>query len=241
MSDESDLPPGWEWATLAEIADINPKAGFESVESEAIVSFVPMAAVSEETGEIDLKIQRRFSEVSKGYTRFVENDVIFAKITPCMENGKIAAARGLVNGLACGSTEFHVVHPATGIASDYIRYFLVQRSFRRNAESQMQGAVGQKRVPASYLHSSILPVAALNEQRRIVEKIDELFSLIEVGEQALARARKLLERYRQSVLNAAVTGELTRDWRERHKGEIESGEDLLKRILKARRAAWEKA
>jgi type I restriction enzyme S subunit len=74
-----------------------------------------------------------------------------------------------------------------------------------------------------------------------VEKIDELFSLIEAGEQALAKARKLLEGYRQSVLNAAVTGELTKDWRERHQGEIESGEGLLKRILKARRKAWEKA
>jgi type I restriction enzyme S subunit len=241
MTEETDLPPGWEWATFLEVAEINPRNGFQSVEDEQVVSFVPMAAVQEETGKIDLSIERTFSEVSKGYTRFVENDVIFAKITPCMENGKIAVARGLVNGLACGSTEFHVVRPAAGIASDYVRYFLVQRSFRRDAERQMQGAVGQKRVPAQYVQSSSLPIPPAAEQRRIVEKIDELFSLIEAGEQALARAAKLLERYRQSVLNAAVTGELTKDWREKHKGEIESGEDLLKRILKARRAAWEKA
>jgi type I restriction enzyme, S subunit len=86
-----------------------------------------------------------------------------------------------------------------------------------------------------------LPVPPENEQRRIVEKVDELFSQIEAGEEALARAQKLLERYRQSILNAAVTGELTREWREQHEGELESGEDLLKRILKARREAWEQA
>jgi len=86
-----------------------------------------------------------------------------------------------------------------------------------------------------------VPVAPLNEQRRIASKIDELFSRIEEGERALERVQKLVERYRQSVLKAAVTGELTRDWREKNKGKLESGEALLARILKARREAWEKA
>lgn len=81
----------------------------------------------------------------------------------------------------------------------------------------------------------------LNEQGRIVSKIDELFSRIEEGERALERVQKLVERYRQSVLKAAVTGELTREWREQRKGQLESGEVLLQRILKARREAWEKA
>ncbi len=72
------------------------------------------------------------------------------------------------------------------------------------------------------------------------DKIDELFSELDAGVASLQRARALLKKYRQAVLKAAVTGELTRDWRERHKGEIqESGAELLQRILKARRAAWE--
>ena len=86
-----------------------------------------------------------------------------------------------------------------------------------------------------------MPVAPLNEQRRIASKIDEIFSSIEEGERALERVRKLVERYRQSVLKAAVTGELTREWREEHAGELESGEALLTRILDARRKAWEKS
>jgi type I restriction enzyme, S subunit len=87
-----------------------------------------------------------------------------------------------------------------------------------------------------------LRVAPPTEQARIVAKIDELFSELDAGVASLKRAKALLKKYRQAVLKAAVTGELTRDWRERHKGEIrESGAELLQRILKARRAAWEAA
>ena len=78
-------------------------------------------------------------------------------------------------------------------------------------------------------------------QQAVASKIDELFSSIDEGERALERVRKLVERYRQSVLKAAVTGELTREWREQHAGELESGEALLTRILEARRQAWEQS
>ena len=73
-----------------------------------------------------------------------------------------------------------------------------------------------------------LPPAA--EQKRIASKIDELLSHIEEGERALERVRTLVERYRQSVLKAAVTGELTREWREQHAHPLDSGEALLTRI-----------
>ncbi len=93
----------------------------------------------------------------------------------------------------------------------------------------------------SHLRKCKFPVAPSEEQKRIVSKLDELFSQIENGERTLEQVRKLVERYRQSVLKAAVTGELTREWREQHAGELESGEALLTRILEARRQAWESA
>jgi type I restriction enzyme, S subunit len=96
----------------------------------------------------------------------------------------------------------------------------------------MTGAVGQRRVPISYLRSAELPLAPANEQRRIVERIDELFSQIEAGEAVLARAKRLLARYRQAVLKAAVTGELTKDWRERHPSA--HGSHTLRQMLDAR-------
>ncbi|MHC1753651.1 restriction endonuclease subunit S [Humidesulfovibrio sp.] len=79
------------------------------------------------------------------------------------------------------------------------------------------------------------------EQARVASRIEELFSDLDKGEENLRRAQAQLKRYRQSVLKAAVTGELTRAWRERNADTLESGEALLKRILKARREAWEKA
>jgi type I restriction enzyme S subunit len=100
---------------------------------------------------------------------------------------------------------------------------------------------GMVHITKDRLESYPLLLAPRNEQERIVSKIDQLFSNIEDGERALERAQKQVERYRQSVLKAAVTGELTREWREKNKGSLESGEALLTRILKAHRAAWEKS
>ncbi|WP_433971935.1 restriction endonuclease subunit S [Tunturiibacter lichenicola] len=91
----------------------------------------------------------------------------------------------------------------------------------------------------SYLKKCKFPIAPLPERERIVSKIEELFSEIEEGMRALQKVQKLMKRYRQSMLKDAVTGELTREWREKHKGKLESGEALFARILKARREAWE--
>lgn len=200
-----------------------------------------MASVQELTGLVDLSNLRRFSDVKKGFTRFRNGDLLFAKITPCMENGKVAVVRNLAQGIGCGSTEFHVIRAEKGVDVDYLRYYVVQSAFRRDAKRNMQGAVGQQRVPPDFLREASLPLAPEPEQKRIVKKVDELFNRIEEGERALERVQRLVDRYRQSVLKAAVTGELTRGWREKHKGKLESGEALLARILKARRDAWEKS
>src|SRR5690606_36481298 len=84
-----------------------------------------------------------------------------------------------------------------------------------------------------------IPVAPLNEQRRIVEKIETLFARLDKGEEALRDVQKLLARYRQSVLKAAVTGALTADWRAENAHRLEHGRDLLARILQTRRETWQ--
>src|SRR5690606_20632538 len=84
-----------------------------------------------------------------------------------------------------------------------------------------------------------IPVAPLNEQRRIVEKIETLFARLDKGEEALRDVQKLLARYRQSVLKAAVTGQLTADWRAENAHRLEHGRDLLARILQTRRETWQ--
>jgi type I restriction enzyme S subunit len=99
----------WRKVRLTEVTDLNPRRFTDPATDETFVSFVPMKAVEEESGRLDPSETRSWATVKKGYTPFQDNDVLFAKITPCMENGKYAVARGLHGGRAAGSTEFHVL------------------------------------------------------------------------------------------------------------------------------------
>jgi restriction endonuclease S subunit/predicted ATPase len=242
----SELPKGWVRTTVGEVCAMNPRMSFnDPLPDHTEVSFVPMAAVEEESGRLDSSQIRTLGSVRRGYTPFSENDVIFAKITPCMENGKIALATGLKNGVGYGSTEFFVFRPYEGLLSRFVLHFLLQPSFREAAARQMSGASGQKRVPANYLFTHEFSLPPTREQERIVSKLDAALSSLERAETAARRAQDRLQRYRAAVLDAAVTGELTRAWRKKHwknqKDKTENGDALLQGLLAIRRARWEKA
>lgn len=209
----SELPKGWVETTLQDLCEFNPKHDPET-DRATTVSFIPMPAVDDETGAIvDRSAIRPLSEVWKGYTHFADADVIFAKITPCMENGKIAVARDLENGMACGSTEFHVLRSMGAVEPDFVWRFLRQRSYRQVAERSMTGAVGQHRVPKPFLEGTMLPLPPLAEQKRIVAKLDALNAKSTRARTELARIETLVSRYKQAVLSKAYSGELTREWR----------------------------
>lgn len=239
MSEGKGLPKGWAKAPLPLIAEINPSRGTITNPLESPVHFVPMASVSEEFGGIDVSTFRPLSEVQKGYTAFREDDVLFAKITPCMENGKLAVVPRLDYGVGFGSTEFHVLRPTLAVTPRWIGHFLSQSGVRRNARRNMTGSAGQLRVPTVWLNDQVLPLPPLPEQHRIVEKIEELFSDLDAGVASLQRAKANLKRYRASVLKSAVEGRLTEDWRKEHP-QAEDGQMLLDRILRERREKWVK-
>ncbi|MDX0675674.1 type I restriction endonuclease subunit S [Sinorhizobium medicae] len=204
------VPMGWVEATLEDLCEFNPKHDPET-DRATTVSFIPMPAVDDETGAIvDRSAIRPLSEVWKGYTHFADADVIFAKITPCMENGKIAVARDLENGMACGSTEFHVLRSKGAVEPDFVWRFLRQQSYRQVAERSMTGAVGQRRVPKPFLEGTVLPLPPLAEQKRIVTKLDALNAKSARARTELARIETLVSRYKQAVLTKAFSGELTR-------------------------------
>ncbi|MFU5650656.1 restriction endonuclease subunit S [Pseudomonas aeruginosa] len=239
QSEESgSLPVSWVRARLSEIAAINPTLDKSEIEDDLLVSFVPMPAVEAETGGIDVSTHRKFAEVKKGYTGFLASDVLFAKITPCMENGKMAVVPVLKNDLGFGSTEFHVLRPAGRISPDYLYYFVSSKAFRIEAERNMTGAVGQRRVPTAFLDASeiLLPPAA--EQQRIVTKLEELFSELDRGIESLRTAQQQLKVYRQALLKHAFEGKLTAEWRARHPDKLESADALQARIQQEREARY---
>jgi type I restriction enzyme S subunit len=204
----SDFHQEWREVPIGEICDLNPRDSGPS-DPAALVSFVPMPAVSDDTGTILDHTAKPFSEVAKGYTRFRDMDVIFAKITPCMENGKIALATNLHGGFACGSTEFHVLRSRGAALPEYLWLFLRQKSVRIDAERHMTGAVGQRRVPVQFLKDTSIPLPPLQEQRRILDKLNELLVRSKNAREELRRVPKLIDRYRQAVLESAFSGALT--------------------------------
>ena len=236
---QENMPNSWELADLCEVAELNPRLDKSAHTGNLMVSFVPMPRVEAGTGAMDVSQTRSLEEVKKGYTPFREGDVLFAKITPCMENGKMAVVPPLKNGLGFGSTEFHVLRPYCEISAQYIYFFVSSESFRRDAEHNMTGAVGQRRVPISYLADQSVPVPPAREQRRIVAKIEELFSELDKGIESLKAARAKLNIYRQAVLKHAFEGKLTAQWREENKDKLETPEQLLARIKQEREARYE--
>ncbi|KGK00168.1 restriction endonuclease subunit S [Thalassotalea sp. ND16A] len=232
--EEEKVPKTWEVINLESVCEINPKLNKSNYQDDLQVSFVPMPAVDAESGKIDVSGIRSFSQVKKGYTAFQKHDVLFAKITPCMENGKMAVVPAVTNGLGFGSTEFHVLRAGVGINPHFIYYFVSSKIFRVQAEHNMTGAVGQRRVPAPWLSAEKLPLPPEKEQHRIVAKIEELFSYLDKGIESLKTAQKQLKVYRQALLKYAFEGKLTEQWRRDNPYKLESAEQLLERIKQER-------
>lgn len=197
----------WNFTSIGTVCDINPKTVLPDFSDDSIVSFLPMPTVEAETGAFSPETVE-YKKVKKGYTKFQNNDVLFAKITPCMENGKSCVVHDLIQGVGFGSTEFHVLRCHAGMLPEYVFYFVVQKVFRSKAIPFMTGAVGQKRVPADYLRDCEIPVPSLDEQKRIVAEIESRFERADALETAVDRALNDAEKLKQAVLKKAFSGEL---------------------------------
>ena len=151
---------------LGDCCELNPRRPNLTLKETDKVSFVPMPSVSE-NGYLQDVTDEEYGKVKKGFTYFESNDVLFAKITPCMENGKGAIAEGLTNNIGMGSTEFHVLRPIEGVSSPYWLLALTRLPiFRERASKNMTGTGGQKRVPANYLENFMVGLPPIEEQNR---------------------------------------------------------------------------
>ncbi|OGT09356.1 MAG: hypothetical protein A3J49_00850 [Gallionellales bacterium RIFCSPHIGHO2_02_FULL_57_16] len=173
-----------------------------------IVSFVPMKAVDDVAGTIAWPETRPFYEVSKGYTWFTNGDIIFARITPCMQNGKAALAKNLVSGVAFGSTEFHVIRPGKDVYGEWIYHLVRHKAFRDDAADHFKGTAGQQRVPQSFLEEKLIPVPPFSEQRRIVAKLEALQVEVDALKRLQSETAAELDAMLPAILDRAFKGDL---------------------------------
>ena len=158
---------------LSDYVDVNPSMEVSSLDPDALVGFIPMQAVSgSATGEYTVS-DRPLEEVRTGYTPFSDGDVLWAKITPSMQNGKSCIVNGLPNGIGFGSTEFHVVRVRdTGVSARFVMEFLSQVSVRRIATYAFTGSAGQQRVPSTFLENLPFPKFSMSRQQELVAAMD---------------------------------------------------------------------
>ncbi|WP_419573903.1 restriction endonuclease subunit S [Phascolarctobacterium succinatutens] len=222
VSDES-----WEEETIGDVCTVNPKKiDAKNLDDNLEVSFVPMAAVSDVFGEIVNHEVKNLQDVRTGFTNFSEGDVIFAKITPCMENGKSAIVGPLVNDIGYGSTEFYVLRCKKELYNKYLYHMVRNTTFRAEAKAVMTGAVGQQRVPKTFLQEYQLLLPTLSEQHEIVRLIDDLLARERKAQQATEQALASIDLMKKSILARAFRGELGTN-----KASEASALELLRQVL----------
>ena len=182
---------------LSHLAYINPDTRLPYQNKEMQISFVPMESVNEIYAEIT-EHKDCIIEDSKGFTRFQEGDLLWAKITPCMENGKSAIAEDLTNGYGCGSTEFHVIRPKNeDLLIEYIHSLLHMKFVRQTAKLYFGGSAGQQRVAVDFLENFNVPFPSCEKQKEIIDHIAYIRTrakvLQEEGKAILENAKRKVE------------------------------------------------
>jgi type I restriction enzyme, S subunit len=207
----SELPQGWTIARVGDMVDMSPKNGCSD---DTDAGFVPLQRLGTKFRSRHSHEVKKWREIKKGYTHFANGDVLLARITPSFENGKAGIVRDLPNGVGAGSTEYFVFRPKPGVVlAEYLLAYFKTTDFLRNGEQVMSGAVGQQRVPRQYVLDAKIPLAPLSEQKRIADKLDRLLAAVDTCKARLDAIPAVLKRFRQSVLAAATSGELTEEWR----------------------------
>ena len=199
-----EVPAHWKVKRLKYAATINPRVSeVRRLSPDTEVSFVPMEAVGE-YGGLDLSMTKELADVVGSFTYFSDGDVLVAKITPCFENGKGSLAEGLLNGIAFGTTELHVVRCRPELDKRFAFYLTLGDTFRKLGAAEMYGAGGQKRVPESFVANLEHPIPSLLEQRAIAAFLDRETAKIDSLVAKKQRLIELLVEKRTALISRAV-------------------------------------
>ena len=220
-----EIPNGWEWCRVSSLFQINPKVVAEDNTSAA---FIPMEAISAGYGSEFRYYEKKWGEIKSGYTAFADNDIAFAKITPCFQNRKSAIFEGLPNGIGAGTTELKILRTyGETINRWFVLYFLESPYFID--EATFKGTANQQRIIVGYLENKLFPLPPLAEQKRIVDKIGLVMPIID----KYSKSQELLDKMnvelneclKKSVLQEAIQGKLVPQLAEEG-----TAQDLLKQI-----------
>ena len=220
-----EIPEGWVWCRLGDISLINPQ---NNLNDELDVSFIPMTLISEGFSNVHTSEVKKWKNIKERYTHFCNEDIGIAKITPCFENRKSVIFNNLKNGVGAGTTELYILRNNKTISfNKYLFWVVKTQEFINKGIESFTGAVGQQRVSKDFIENTLIPLPPLAEQHRIVQKIEQLFALVDIIEVNKKALEKLIEQAKSQVLSDAVAGKLTHQ-----DPNDEPAEELLKRIGK---------
>lgn len=213
------VPADWAKTRIRNVAKLSPGFSGKTPANDENCTIAPMELLSD-NGTIDVSNQLLFEDVQSGLTLFEQGDVLFAKITPCMENGKGAFVSQLPTRYGFGSTEFHVLRPSREINGKFLYYATFNPVYRAYAAENMTGAAGQKRVSSRFLKDTRLFLPPLQEQERIVTFLDTTCAVIDrvasldkrtndasQPKGVLNQQISTLLAYRKSLIHECVTGQ----------------------------------
>ena len=201
-----EIPDSWSWVRLADLYKINPKVEADITTKAA---FIPMERISSGFDCTFTFETQNWEQASRNHTKFSDGDVAFAKITPCFENRKSFIAQGLPNSIGCGTTELVILRQSE-MLPEYTYYLLVDQRFINAGISSYKGTVGQQRVQSDVIREYLIPVAPYSEQKRIVEKIEQTFSILDTIDELQTKYANNLSALKSKLIDAAIQGKLTK-------------------------------
>jgi hypothetical protein len=203
VPEEDTLQDGWNLSPLSEVAEINPRSSYNELDKYA---YLPMSAVSAKTQSVE-RFERRDS-VYSSLARFEKGDILFARITPCFENGKIAVVPELPDGykFAVGSSEFAVIRP-NNIDTDYLHMYLTSPVVKEWGENRLVGSTGRERIQVTQIRNELnIPVPPIEKQKEIVNEVRKTdFSKVS---KAVSDLDSHFDEYRSSILAHAFRGDI---------------------------------
>ncbi|MDU1312482.1 MAG: restriction endonuclease subunit S [Clostridium septicum] len=193
-----ELPCGWSWIRLGDYCLLNPR---NNVEDSLDTSFVPMKLINDGFDNKHSFESKKWKEIKSGFTHFAENDIVVAKITPCFENRKSCIMKSLINGVGAGTTELHVVRCFEHtILPEFILCVFKTENFINGGIQTYTGTAGQQRVKKDFINNLVVAIPPLEEQKRIVEKVDSLMILCDQLEKKIENQKDYSNKLMKSII-----------------------------------------